>query len=198
MNAREVGEVAELGLVDARSWRRSAAASPTCAITTPISPAGTCTHGNFFTPKIGQSLKRRPGISSVGLVAGLAVERDRVVVAELAEREALRDQPDLGRADRVERLPHHDHDQRDHDDADDDLTPMSRTSAVLEILSLESRLRARNLRHSVSGSIPVTPMHPSPALGFLAGSATAPTGPTVIGIGPRPARTRTTRAGHRS
>ena len=36
---------------------------PTCAITTPISPAGTCTHGNFFTPKSGHSLKRSPGIS---------------------------------------------------------------------------------------------------------------------------------------
>ena len=64
-----------------RSWRRSAAASPTCAITTPISPAGTCTHGNFFTAKSGQSLNRSPGMSSVGLVAGLAVERDRVVLA---------------------------------------------------------------------------------------------------------------------
>ena len=39
--------------------------SPTCAITTPISPAGTCTHGNFFTPNIGQILNRSPGMSSV-------------------------------------------------------------------------------------------------------------------------------------
>ena len=38
--------------------------APTCAITTPISPAGTCTHGNFFTPKTGHSLNRRPGVSS--------------------------------------------------------------------------------------------------------------------------------------
>ena len=38
--------------------------APTCAITMPISPAGTCTHGNFFTPNIGQSLKRSPGMSS--------------------------------------------------------------------------------------------------------------------------------------
>ena len=33
-------------------------------MTTAIWPAGTCTHGNFFTPKTGQSLNRRPGISS--------------------------------------------------------------------------------------------------------------------------------------
>ena len=37
--------------------------SPTWAITTPISPAGTCTHGNFFTPNIGHSLNRSPGMS---------------------------------------------------------------------------------------------------------------------------------------
>ena len=39
--------------------------APTCAMTTPISPAGTCTHGNFFTPNSGQNLKRNPGISIV-------------------------------------------------------------------------------------------------------------------------------------
>ena len=60
----EVREVLELRLVRARSWRRSATASPTCAITTPISPAGTWTHGNFLTPKSGQSLNRKPGMSS--------------------------------------------------------------------------------------------------------------------------------------
>ena len=38
--------------------------APTCAITTPISPAGTCTQGYFFTPNIGQNLNRSPGISS--------------------------------------------------------------------------------------------------------------------------------------
>ena len=38
---------------------------PTWAMTTPISPAGTCTQGNFFTPKSGHSLKRSPGMSSV-------------------------------------------------------------------------------------------------------------------------------------
>ena len=38
--------------------------SPTCAITTPISPAGTCTHGNFFTPNTGHNLNRSPGINS--------------------------------------------------------------------------------------------------------------------------------------
>jgi len=37
--------------------------SPTCAITTPISPAGTWTQGNFFTPKMGHTLNRRPGIN---------------------------------------------------------------------------------------------------------------------------------------
>ena len=36
---------------------------PTCAMTTPISLAGTCTQGNFATLYTGHSLKRRPGIS---------------------------------------------------------------------------------------------------------------------------------------
>ncbi len=39
--------------------------SPTCAITTPISPAGTCTQGYLVTRNIGQTLKRSPGMSSV-------------------------------------------------------------------------------------------------------------------------------------
>jgi len=34
-------------------------------MTTPISPAGTCTHGNFFTPKSGHSRIRKPGMSNV-------------------------------------------------------------------------------------------------------------------------------------
>ncbi len=38
--------------------------SPTCAITTPTSPAGTWTHGCFCTAKTGQSLRRTPGIRS--------------------------------------------------------------------------------------------------------------------------------------
>ena len=59
--------------------------APTCAITTPISPAGTCTHGNFFTPKIGHSLNAQPRHQQLGLVAGLAVERDRVVLGQLAQ-----------------------------------------------------------------------------------------------------------------
>ena len=37
---------------------------PTWAMTTPISPAGTCTHGCRSTEKIGQSRNRRPGMSS--------------------------------------------------------------------------------------------------------------------------------------
>ena len=69
--------------------------APTCAMTTPISPAGTCTHGCFWTAKIGQSLMRRPGMSSSAWKPGLVVEGDRVVLGQLAEREALVDQPDL-------------------------------------------------------------------------------------------------------
>ena len=94
--------------------------APTCAITTPISPPGTCTHGNFCTEKIGQSFTRRPGISIVGLVAGLAPERDRVVLRQLPEGEALVHQPDLGGADQVDRLERQDRDQEHHDEHDDD------------------------------------------------------------------------------
>ena len=57
-------------------------------------------------------------------------------------------------------------------------TSMVRTSAVFEIGSLESRLRARNLRLSCPDRT-VTPMHPYPAVGLLAASATATTGPQV-------------------
>ena len=60
----QVGEVAELGPGTRALFAPIGSGAPTCAITTPISPAGTCTHGNFCTAKIGQSLKRRPGISS--------------------------------------------------------------------------------------------------------------------------------------
>ena len=38
---------------------------PTWAMTTPISPAGICTHGNFVTANTGQNRKRRPGMSRV-------------------------------------------------------------------------------------------------------------------------------------
>src|SRR5258708_21602965 len=38
--------------------------SPSWDMTTPISPAGTCTHGYFDTVNVGQSLKRTPGIST--------------------------------------------------------------------------------------------------------------------------------------
>ncbi len=39
--------------------------SPTWAITTPISPAGTWTQGYLRTPNIGQSLNRNPGMRSL-------------------------------------------------------------------------------------------------------------------------------------
>ena len=38
---------------------------PTWAMTTPISPAGICTHGNLVTPKMGQNRNRRPGMRRV-------------------------------------------------------------------------------------------------------------------------------------
>jgi hypothetical protein len=57
-------------------------------------------------------LEPRPRHQQVGLVAGLAVERDGVVVGELAP-EPLGHQPDLGGADAVERL-------RDDDEEDQD------------------------------------------------------------------------------
>ncbi len=37
---------------------------PTWAITTPISPAGTCTHGCCSTENTGHRLNRKPGMSS--------------------------------------------------------------------------------------------------------------------------------------
>ena len=37
--------------------------NPTWAMTTPISPAGTCTHGNRSTLCVIQNFKRNPGIS---------------------------------------------------------------------------------------------------------------------------------------
>ena len=36
--------------------------SPTWAITTPVSPAGTCTQGNRLTENTGQNLNRSPGM----------------------------------------------------------------------------------------------------------------------------------------
>ena len=62
--------------------------APTWAMTTPISPAGTCTHGYRSTEKTGQSLNRRPGHEQLGLVAGLAAEGDGVVVVQLARSPA--------------------------------------------------------------------------------------------------------------
>ena len=111
--------------------------APTWAITTPISPAGTCTHGNFFTAKIGHSLNRSPGISSVGLVAGLASEGDGVVLAELPEREALGDEADLRRADGVERL-----EDDEHQDHDDTTMPTMSSTMVMGSFALQ---RARVL-----------------------------------------------------
>ena len=95
--------------------------SPTCAITTPISPAGTCTHGNLRDVEHRPELETQPRHQQRGLVAGLAAERDGVVLVELAEREALGDEPDLGGADGVKRLPHQEQQQRYRHDDDDDL-----------------------------------------------------------------------------
>ncbi len=58
--------------------------APTCAITTPISPAGTCTQGNFVTLIEQPELEAPARHEQVGLVAGLALEGDRVVLGELA------------------------------------------------------------------------------------------------------------------
>ncbi len=51
------------------------------------------------------------------LVTRLALEGDRVVVCELAEPEPLGHQPDLGRADRLDRFQQTDSNQN-HDDSD--------------------------------------------------------------------------------
>ena len=79
--------------------------------------------GGDLHPRVLLDLEERPQLEAQprhqerGLVAGLAVERDRVVLVELAGREALRHESHLGRSDDVERL--HDHDGQDHRDHDD-------------------------------------------------------------------------------
>ena len=59
-------------------------------------------------------LEPQPGHEQLRLVAGLTFEGDRVVVAELAQPESLRDQPDFGRSDRLDREQHRQDDQHDH------------------------------------------------------------------------------------
>jgi hypothetical protein len=64
-------------------------------------------------------LEPQPGHEQLGLVPGLAAEGDRVVLAELLQREALGDEADLGCADRVERRENSDEEESDNDDGDD-------------------------------------------------------------------------------
>jgi hypothetical protein len=67
----------------------------------------------------GPQPQPQPRHEELGLVAGLAVERDGVVLGELLDGEALVDQADLRRTDRVDRLQDHDQSE-EHDDGDDD------------------------------------------------------------------------------
>jgi len=65
-------------------------------------------------------LEPQAGHEQRRLVARLAAERDRVALAELAERPALVHQPDVGRADDVEGLVDDYGDDRRDDDPDDE------------------------------------------------------------------------------
>ncbi len=116
--AGDVGEVLEFGLVH-RALRADGEG------VAHLRDDHTDLAGRYLHPRELLDVEHRPELEAQtrhqqrGLVAGLAPEGDRVVLAELAERESLGDEPDLGGADRVERFPHDDREQRRHDDGDD-------------------------------------------------------------------------------
>ena len=97
-------------------------------------------------------LETQAGHQQRGLVSGLAAERDGVVLVELAEREAFGDEPDLGGADGVERLPHQEQQQYHRDDDDDD----PGTHGSLPFLAGTTLTRRATRQRSVAGLASVT------------------------------------------
>ena len=90
--------------------------SPTCAITTPISPAGTCTHGNFCTAKIGHSLIRSPGISSSAWYPASPRNAIGLSSGSLRRANRLLTSPTCGGTDQVHRLERRTTTTINHDD----------------------------------------------------------------------------------
>ena len=121
MNVSSVGEVLELRLVDralgADRQRRADLRDHDADLA-----RGHLHPRELLHAEDRPQLEPQPGREQLGLEAGLAVERDRVVGGQLLEREPLLDEPDLDRSDRVERLQARsatNSEQRDENDDDD-------------------------------------------------------------------------------
>ena len=85
--------------------------SPTCAMTTPISPGGDLHPRVLLHGEDHPELPAPAGHEQVGLIAGFAVKGDDVVAEQLLQAEALDDQPDFGGANFMDGLQNGDDQQ---------------------------------------------------------------------------------------
>jgi hypothetical protein len=107
-----VGEVAEHRLVDAalgadRQWAADLGDDDADLACGHLHPRV------LLDPVDGPELEPEPRHEQVGLIAGLAVQGDRVAFVERLEAELLGDEPDLGGTDDGDRQ--HDHQDDDHE-----------------------------------------------------------------------------------